>query len=170
MRKLFLFLLLLPALAQAANVPNIVAAQVPDAERVGNYQFSKFFFHVYDATLFAPRGRYHPSVPAALQLRYQMKIKGKDIASRTVDEMRRNGISDEAALARWEEEILRLMPDVSPGTVLTGIRYADGSMQFFDNQTPLGKVGDPAFGAAFFDIWLSPQTSEPSMRRALLGL
>ena len=33
----------------------------------------------------------------------------------------------------------------------------------------IGDVRDPLFAKLFFGIWLSPQTSEPQLRRALLA-
>ena len=33
----------------------------------------------------------------------------------------------------------------------------------------LDSVDDPAFSARFFAIWLSPQTSQPRMREALIA-
>jgi hypothetical protein len=37
------------------------------------------------------------------------------------------------------------------------------------NGDPLGEIADPAFGPAFFAIWLHPETSAPKLRSALLG-
>ena len=33
----------------------------------------------------------------------------------------------------------------------------------------VGEVADPEFARLFFGIWLSPNTSEPSLRQALLA-
>jgi hypothetical protein len=39
---------------------------------------------------------------------------------------------------------------------------------FLLNGRPLGEVRDPDFARVFFGIWLSPRTSEPALREALL--
>jgi hypothetical protein len=40
---------------------------------------------------------------------------------------------------------------------------------FLLNGQPAGEIRDPEFARLFFGIWLSPRTSEPAMRRALLA-
>ena len=46
-----------------------------------------------------------------------------------------------------------------------------GQSQLFitPQSTGSGSGADAAFAAAFFAIWLSPKTSEPKLRQALLG-
>jgi hypothetical protein len=38
------------------------------------------------------------------------------------------------------------------------------------NDKPIGNIDDAEFARAFFAIWLDPKTSEPSLRKQLLGL
>jgi hypothetical protein len=42
-------------------------------------------------------------------------------------------------------------------------------VRFFVNGRLGGELRDTEFARFFFGIWLSPQTSEPSLRQALLG-
>jgi len=62
-----------------------------------------------------------------------------------------------------------LFPDVKSGDRITGVNQPDTGAVFWINGRLLGEVRDPAFAKQFFGIWLSPQTSEPQLRRALLA-
>ena len=43
-------------------------------------------------------------------------------------------------------------------------------MKFFKNGAPTGEVNEPGFAQDFFGVWLSPNTSEPDLRKSLLNL
>jgi len=63
-----------------------------------------------------------------------------------------------------------LFPDVKAGDVITGVHQPAMGVVFWCNGRLLGEVRDPLFARLFFGIWLSPQTSEPQLRSALLAL
>lgn len=139
-------------------------------QKVGEARLSVLFWDIYDASLFAPQGQFTGEHPFALELKYLRNFKGKDIASRSVDEMRKLGINDEVKLAKWYQEMQEIFPDVKEGEKITGIVDTQQVSHFYYNDEPLGKVYDEEFSKAFFNIWLSEQTSEPKMREKLLGL
>ena len=62
----------------------------------------------------------------------------------------------------------RLVPDVKSGDEVTGLYTPSGTIKFFRDGQLTGQVRDPEFAQNFFAIWLSPQTSEPSLRAKLL--
>jgi len=64
----------------------------------------------------------------------------------------------------------RTFPDVVQGDRITGVQRPAQSARFFLNGALRGELQDAEFAARFFGIWLGPQTSEPALRRALLGL
>ncbi len=45
----------------------------------------------------------------------------------------------------------------------------NGKAIFYLNNKFIGKINDTQLAQYFFDIWLSPKTSDPKMRQALLG-
>jgi hypothetical protein len=45
----------------------------------------------------------------------------------------------------------------------------DGVTIFFRDGAEIGRISDPDFGRAFFNIWLSQRTSAPELRAQLLG-
>lgn len=142
--------------------------QLPGAQKVGAGRMTYLSLPVFDATLYAPGGVYSASKPFALKLSYLRTLKGRDIARNSVEQMRRQGHS-ETKLGVWGKAMAGIFPDVSKGTSLTGVRHADGSTSFYQAGKVIGRVEDPAFGRAFFDIWLGEKTSQPALRKQLLG-
>jgi hypothetical protein len=63
----------------------------------------------------------------------------------------------------------RLFPDVKAGDRITGVHRPGESAAFFVNGRAVGEVREARFASLFFGIWLSPRTSQPALRAALLG-
>lgn len=154
--------------AQAGSQP--ILQHVPEAQKVGSGRLSFFIWDVYDAKLYAPGERYDFSEPFALKLSYLIDLKGADIAERSVEEMRKQGFKDEAKLKAWQQAMEKIFPDVKEGNTLTGIRDANGRSLFYLDDILIGSVEDEAFTNRFFAIWLDPKTSEPALRKKLLGI
>ena len=171
MRKFFAVVLaavLLWPMASTAS-PIVAGRYVPDAGKVGDGVLTYLFWDVYRATLYAPASNWRPDAPFALSLRYMREIKGRDIADRTIAEIRNQGFSDEAKLSAWSARLSALFPDVADGDNLTAVRDADGRTLFYRDTQRIGMIDDPAFALRFFGIWLGENTSEPKLRRQLLG-
>lgn len=162
-------LLVAPVLALAQALPAPVAEVVPEARRVGEHRFHKFLFHVYDAWLWAPGAKFAKEAAHVLEIRYAREFKGRDLAARSIVEMRQQGRRDDGRFARWEAEMQRVFPDIKPGDRLVGVALPGREARFHDGTKWLGTIADPEFVDAFFGIWLDEKTSEPEMRRALLG-
>lgn len=105
-----------------------------------------------------------------LELIYARALRGRDIAQRSLDEMRRQGPIAEARAARWLDWMQDSFPDVAPGDRLAGRLRPGRGAAFSHNERPRAEIDDPEFARLFFGIWLSPRTSEPALRRQLLGL
>jgi hypothetical protein len=158
--------------AKAAPAPAEITQAVSDARRLGQSRLIVFGFNIYDAKLWAPENfsvANYASEPFALELRYLRNFSGNSIAERSLKEMRNLGqVSDERA-AQWLEQMKKTFPDVKKGDQLIGIHKPDGTASFTLNGKPVGEVRDTEFTRLFFGIWLSPRTSEPKMRRELIG-
>lgn len=137
---------------------------------VGEGTLSVAFWDLYDATLYAPDGKWDPSKPFALSIRYFRDIEGKAIADRSVQEMRKQGFQDEVTLAAWNAQMKNIFPDVQDGSVLSAVFIPGKHTVFYAGTQPIGTIKGDAFGHRFFDIWLSEKTSEPGLRKQLLGL
>jgi hypothetical protein len=146
-----------------------ISQYVPQAEKVGYGRLSVMFWDVYDASLYAPNGKWDENKPFALQLSYLRNIPGKKIADRSVEEIRNQGFYDEVRLADWHGQMIRIFPDVDDSTSLTGIYTQSGETLFLNGSQEIGRIKDPEFGKYFFDIWLGERTSAPNLRQRLLG-
>jgi len=143
---------------------------VQNVQKSDTARLKYMIWNVYDATLFTPNGDYKSDSPFALELKYLVDLKGDKIAERSIVEMRKQGFLNEEKLNQWEEKMKEIFPNVEKGSSITGIRDSKGNAIFYKNEKLIGKFEDTEFTKNFFDIWLSPKTSEPEMREQLLGL
>ena len=146
-----------------------IETYVPAAEKVGEARMTYIFWDVYDATLYAPNGVWQENGPFALKISYLIDLDGQQIADRSAQEIRGQGFTDEARLAVWQDQMRKIFPDVSEGISLTGVNTDGGEAVFYKNDVEIGRIKDREFSRAFFGIWLSEKTSEPDLRRKLLG-
>ena len=146
-----------------------IYTHVPDAKIVGKARMSVFLWDVYDAVLYAPRGTWSKDKPFALKLNYLRRLNGKKIADRSAEEIRGQGFSNELKLATWHAQMRKIFPDVENGEAITGVFTDNGEALFYKDNNEIGRIADPEFSRAFFGIWLDEKTSEPALRRELLG-
>lgn len=170
MRKLISCLICSLIFSASAYAADSIRQHVPNAELVGEGRLSVAFWSVYDAKLWAPGGHWSEEKPFALSLHYLRDIDGVDIADRTAEEIRKLGFDDEVKLAAWHAQMKKIFPNVKDGTELTGIYVPGKPTRFYDGSREVGVIRDALFGPWFFSIWLSENTSEPSLRRQLLGV
>ncbi len=161
------------ATAAASTAPPAeVSAALPGALLQGQGRLRYFGLHIYDAALWSP-SPVPPGNPLgamlALELRYARKLSGSAIADRSIDEMKRVGDFTEADSQRWLEAMKQAFPDVSAGDRITGVHRPGVGAAFFVNGKPSAEVNDAQFARLFFGVWLSPRTSQPALRAALLG-
>ncbi len=156
----------------AAPVPTYIVKEITDARLSGEGKLTWFGLRVYDARLYVPERGLNltdlDAQPFALELTYARKLAGRAIAERTREEMEKLGAGSEEQRAAWLREMIRIFPDVSAGHALTGIHLAHGATRFYSDGRPIGAIDDPAFGRAFFAIWLDARTSAPKLRTDLL--
>lgn len=139
---------------------------------VGTARLTVWGFQIYDARLWAP-ARFAASgfaaSPMALELHYLRDFKALDIAERSLLEMRRSQAISTAQAALWKAEMLRVIPDIAKGGRILGVHRPGRGADFWVNGQASGEIRDAEFARLFFGIWLSPNTSEPQMRKALLA-
>jgi hypothetical protein len=154
------------------EAPREIQADLPDARLQGQARLRFFGLPVYDIRLWAAtplRGDDALRSSAALEIEYARKLLGPLIAERSLTEMQH--IADIAAAdgQRWLAMMKQLFPDVQAGDRITGVHRPGEGARFHFNGRFLGEVRDATFARLFFGIWLSPRTSEPALRAALLG-
>ena len=169
--------------AQTADpVPHLVMAAedqraelkdvLPQNRLIGKSRLTVWGFEVYDARLWAPAGFKADNLtaqPFALELAYLRDFANTDVAERSIKEMRRSAAIPEAQAKAWIAEMLRVIPDVKKGDRVMGVHRPGGGALFLVNGKPSGEIRDAEFARLFFGIWLSPKTSEPKLRSALLA-
>ncbi|MFT6329036.1 MAG: hypothetical protein ACJAYN_000965 [Bermanella sp.] len=160
--------------AAAANTPftfeQISAQYMQNPKVVGEARLKIMFWKIYDAKLAAANGEWKKDTSFALSLTYLRDFDGEEIASRSVDEMRDIGYEDEVLLAKWFEQMRSVFPNVKEGENITGVMDENQHTHFYYEGRLIGSIDDKSFGQSFFDIWLNEKTSEPKMRKQLLGL
>lgn len=164
-------------LLAAAFVPLLATgnpAELSNWKPQGNATMRYFGLRIYEARLWAQgiavNAANWAATPLALELTYARSLDGKDIAKRSLVEMRRQVEISTANAEKWLAEMEAAFPDVKAGDRISGVVTEPGSaIQFFINGKPGRKVADAAFARHFIGIWLAPQTSEPELRKALLG-
>lgn len=136
---------------------------------VGEARLKVLFWNVFDARLHAPDAAFDPEAPFALSLSYLRKLKAAKIIEKSIEEMASQPSTDRRELSRWKVQLAAIIPDVRDGTTITGLRDEDGNAIFYRDDELIGRIDDPAFSRSFFGIWLGEATSEPDLRRGLLG-
>lgn len=170
MRRSVIIMLLMLGLASPALSTPIALQQIPNAKEVGKGRLSLAFWDIYDAALYAPDGKWNPDYPYLLSIDYFREIEGADIAARSIEEIKKQGFADSTSLEDWHQQMRAIFPNTKNGTNLTALFTSTKTTEFYHNDKRIGVIKDPLFGKQFFDIWLSKKTSEPALRKALLGL
>jgi hypothetical protein len=164
----------LPLLAQTAAItpsPEL-ATNLPGATLQGSGRLRFLGLAVYDARLWhggSKVGSDWAAAPFALELIYARALKGPLIAERSVKEMRRQRDLSDAEAERWTSAMTAIFPDVKEGDRITGFNVPGMGARFAINGAMKGDIRDLEFAKLFFGIWLSEKSSEPALRRALLG-
>lgn len=165
-------------LSLALLCPGMSLAQAPAAEplaglrQAGQGTLRFLGFEIYSAQLWVSPGfdaSNYAAQPLVLQLAYQRDFTAEAIARRSIQEMRRVGRFTPAQATRWQQALQAALPDVKAGDQLTGIYQPGAGAVFQMGGQVVGEVKDPEFSRLFFGIWLSPRTSEPALRQALIA-
>lgn len=160
------------AWAQVQLAPPELAQALSGASLAGQSRFRMWGFEVYDAGLWVRPGfsaTGFDAHPLALELRYLRDFSAVDIAERSLKEMRRLSTVTAEQEKRWLDEMRRVFPNVKKGDRLLGVQQPGQGAAFWFNGQLRGDIRDAEFARAFFGIWLSPRSSEPALRQALLG-
>ena len=153
-----------------AALPAPLREVKPDLMPVGTATLHWFGLHVYDVALFAQEEPFTTNSSAVLSIRYNISIKHQRLLDTTLKEWVRLGKGEDVQRAEWIKQLEPLWPDLKSGDSLTAFMRRDGATQFYFGDRLLGGVADPAFGPAFFSIWLDPKCRYPAVRDGLLGV
>jgi hypothetical protein len=112
----------------------------------------------------------------ALSLIYQRSFSTELLVKRSMQEMTAQHALSEAQREGWEKELKRVLPNVNAQDELVAIFdhhdlarvFVLGKAKGGSAYEVLGELSEPQLALSFMGIWLSPQTSQPKMRQALM--
>ena len=90
--------------------------------------------------------------------------------SHSIDEIARMMPLSVEQTEHWVGLLRAVFTDVVPGDRLVGTFDPQTGATFYLNDAWLGQLSDLSLSRAFFDIWLSENTSRPKLRADLLGM
>ncbi|MEZ8266426.1 chalcone isomerase family protein [Vibrio cyclitrophicus] len=144
---------------------NSKASAVDDLNKRGQGEMSYLFWTLYSAEFYTTPS----NSERALKIEYYRSIDSQDLVNATKDQWSKLGYSS-SNIQRWLKPLYAMWPNVEEGSTLT-IRVAEDNVsRFYFDEQPIGTIQDKQFGEAFLAIWLSENTSEPLLRKQLLGL
>ena len=170
--NIFTVMLILMTTSYAFALPLSLSKDLPEANSLtkhGEGVLRFFGLKVYDIRLWTNAKPHSHDALFAVELVYDLGLKGTEIAKRSITEMRELGYKDEAKLGKWLEAMNKAFPDVKKNDSLIGVSIPNKGARFYSQDKFIAEIADPEFARAFFDIWLSPKTSEPKLRARLLN-
>lgn len=150
---------------------NANASPLSELKKVGAGEMNYLFWTLYRAELFASDIPFDITEmkPKALRIQYYKEIDKQALIDATGEQWQQLGY-DAIEIKQWLAPLAKIWPDVAPGDVLTLLVTQAGVSHFYFDDRLIGVIDDPRFGNAFLSIWLSENTSEPRLRKQLLGL
>jgi hypothetical protein len=157
----------LPAIA---NPPQEIDEQFTSEKPLGAGQLSWLMFDAYTAELWCDAGAWSYDVPFALRIKYEMDFSKTDLLERTFKEMDTQQKLTADARKNLTIALEASFPDVAENDTITAVYQPNGVTTFYHNGEETGTITDKTLSQRFFDIWLGAKTSEPKLRKKLLGL
>jgi len=156
-----------PATAKPAELQGVFQATEP----YGRSSLRWLFLKAYDVHLWTDAPVWSMDASFALSIKYNMGFTSEELVERTLEEMKKvePGLSG-GRLAQFSAPLSRVLPAVKSGDRISALYIPGRPVRFFLNGRATGEMDAVDFAAAFFGIWLSPRSSEPSVRRELLRL
>lgn len=164
------------AVANSVSGTNNWAVDLADVQEkhplkpIGNTVFSILIWDLYKSKLASTSGRYPNTVSSGLvlyEINYLKGISSEDLIMRTIEQWQHIG-TFESVYQPFILLLKAMWPDIKKGDYLT-LLIAEDSSAFYHNGQLIGEINDFTFGALFLDIWLHENTSQPILRRELLG-
>lgn len=153
----------------APPLPTEVIKAAPQLHPMGQGVLRYLFWKVYDIAFYVSGDTWRDDAPYALAVVYARNFTGAEIADEGIKQMRHLGYQDTQKLDHWRTDMLKGFPGVRSCDQVAAVFFPPDETRFYINSHLTADVHDLAFSKAFFGIWLSPQSSDAKLRRALLG-
>lgn len=160
-------IVLLFTLAFSAVISASVVAP-NDWRKVGEAELKVLWFRIYEAELFTPNGSFNTTAgPLMLRLNYKRNIAKEDLLKETKDQLK--AFASDENIEAWALRLKQIWPEIKQGDQLSFLIDGGGQGHFFYNQSWIGRIPEMAFSHAFINIWLSDNSSYPSLAKKLRG-
>jgi len=146
------------------------SSEAEPLQLVGEARLRVLLWSIYTSRLYTPTGSYTTGErPLRLEIEYLINVKSTALVDRTAREWDAMG-REHPRQDDWLQRLENLWPNVDKRDVLTLEVDEDDVSTFFLNGERLGRIEDPAFGEQFLAIWLSEDSTRPSLRKELIGM
>lgn len=163
-------IIMMVMIGAAPSKANDVSEFVPDAKLVGEARFSVFLFPIYDASLYAPNGKYKKNGPLVLVLNYLFDLDKESLVSQTVEALERRELGTPRQIVEWTAILNKHFFDVVKKDKIL-IAFPDPeTVSFSTNGGAPATVIDPAFAMAFKNLWLGDNIRNKKFQNQLLGM
>lgn len=163
-------LLACAAVACLSLAPTGVHASGDTWRMHGEARMSVLFRTIYDIRLYTTGDptmfRFPGQQPYKLELHYRMNIPASLLLRETRKQWQAQDVDAPPA---WISTLQATLPSVKAGDRLALEVARDGST-LLHNDVPVARLEDQDLVEAFAGIWLAAGTSEPALRRQLLGI
>lgn len=151
-------------------LPELQAA-APSWQMHSQVRFRYWGVHAYDTALWTP-AQFDParwqSQAVALSITYARAIDVNDLIDRTFTEMTRQAKATTEQTNNWRQTLREAWRDVQPNDRITAVFKPPSRLAFYFNGQASKTIEDAVFAPRFMGIWLSSQTSQSGLRKALL--
>ena len=155
LRAVLAALMLLVSTTPAFATPTEVTNALPGAEKVGEARYQMMAMTLFNAELYADRGRFSWERPFALTLTYARSARASTQINRAISEMSGRGAGSEQQLAPLRAQLAQCFPAVARGDRVTGVSTGPDTARFFHNGAARCDIEWPNFRRHFFGIWLA---------------
>jgi hypothetical protein len=142
--------------------------EFPAMKRVGMGELTWFGLHIYRAELWSASGHFDSTRPYVLALTYERRVTAQKQVNVTLDQMDKQGVPA-ARQARWRPLLEEVMVNVKEGDTMAGMYTPGTGAVFYYNGKQRSTSNNIAFINDFFGVWLDSRTTQPDLRRKLLG-
>ena len=139
-----------------------------DWKKVGEAELKVLWFRIYEAELLTPNGGFKTTAgPLMLRLNYKRDIAKEDLLEETKDQLK--PFASDENIDAWSLRLKKIWPEIKEGDQLSFLIDEAGQGHFFYNQSWIGSIPEMVFSHAFISIWLSDNSSYPSLAKKLRG-
>ena len=166
MKKIFIILYLFLTTLEASET---LKEEFSSPTIIGEGTLKVFFMEIYDLRLIADSPTFSWQNKFKLDFIYTRDLKKESVTKSSIKELRRQSSVSESDIESWQGYLEQSIKPVQEGTHATVLWNPEGHITFhYENYEPT-TIKDEGFARAFLNIWLGEETSQPKLRKQLLG-